>query len=127
MSDVISVMIGGAAGSALRFLVGMMLQAPGPNTASFPWPTFIVNVAGSFLLGAIVVLSANGQVFSRHQALLLGTGLCGGFTTFSTFSVETLHLMELQRLDLVAIYIVSTLVSSLAAAWLGVITVRTFI
>lgn len=123
-SDVISVMIGGAVGSALRFFVGVLLPMPTVAGTAFPWPTFVVNVAGSFALGVVVALTAGHQILSRQHALLLGTGLCGGFTTFSTFSVESIGLIDAQRLDLVALYVISTVVSTLGAAWLGAVAAR---
>lgn len=127
LRDIILVMMGGAVGSALRYLVGALWQVPSAMSqvqGSFPWPTFMVNVVGSFVLGAVAVFSQHQDVLSRHQALLLGTGLCGGFTTFSTFSVETISLIEQQRLDLVAVYITTTIITTLAAAWLGVVAAR---
>lgn len=127
LRDIILVMMGGAVGSALRYLVGALWQVPGAMSqvpGSFPWPTFIVNVVGSFVLGLVAALSTHHDVLSRNQALLLGTGLCGGFTTFSTFSVETISLIEQQRFDIVATYIIATIFSTLIAAWLGVLAAR---
>lgn len=127
LREILLVMAGGAVGSALRYLVGAMWQMPSALSqvqGSLPWPTFLVNVVGSFVLGAVAVFSQHQDVVSRHQALLLGTGLCGGFTTFSTFSVETVSLLEQQRLDLAATYIISTIITTLVAAWLGILAAR---
>jgi len=121
LRDVLFVMGGGAVGSALRYLTGMML----PSAAgTFPWPTFVVNVIGSFILGVIATAATHHDVLSRQQALLLGTGLCGGFTTFSTFSVESVALLEQHRPDLAALYVGTTLICTLGAAWLGIVAAR---
>ncbi len=120
--DVLFVMGGGAVGSALRYLAGVML----PSAAgTFPWPTFVVNVVGSFALGMIAAAATHHDVLSRQQALLLGTGLCGGFTTFSTFSVESVALFEQHRPDLAALYVGASVICSFGAAWLGVVAART--
>jgi CrcB protein len=124
LRDVLFVMGGGAVGSALRYLTGVMLPVA---AGTFPWPTFVVNVFGSFILGVIATAATHHDVLSRQQALLLGTGLCGGFTTFSTFSVESVALFEQDRLDLAALYIGLTLVCTLGAAWFGMITARSLI
>ncbi|MCW2797613.1 CrcB family protein [Nocardioides sp.] len=72
------VMAGAAVGAPLRFLIARRLDA------GLPWGTLLVNVAGSFLLGLLSALS-----LSEHTLALLGTGLCGGFTTYSAFAVQT--------------------------------------
>lgn len=82
------VFLGGGAGAVLRYLVGRWLASP-----HFPWHTLGINVAGSFALG----LLAGWHRDRLGVFALLGTGLCGGFTTFSTFSLETLLLMERGR------------------------------
>lgn len=72
------VMIGAAIGAPLRFLIARRLDA------GLPWGTLLVNVAGSFLLGLLSALSVG-----EHALALFGTGLCGGFTTYSAFAVQT--------------------------------------
>lgn len=85
------VMLGGALGSALRYGLGAWVQAlAGPG---FPWSTFLVNTSGSFLIGVVLRLSLEGGL-SAEARLFLAVGLLGGYTTFSTFSWETLTLLQ---------------------------------
>ncbi|MGB5696494.1 MAG: fluoride efflux transporter CrcB, partial [Polyangiales bacterium] len=87
------VAIGGAAGSCLRYWVSLLL---GPLTAAhaFPWATFAVNVLGSLGLGVAFVLAEDRSWFGSDLRLLLGTGLMGGFTTYSAFNLESIGLMQ---------------------------------
>ena len=121
MTEFISVVIGGAVGSGLRYL----LSAAVPTSPDgFPWATFAVNIAGSFVLGILSGLAVKSDVLSRTSLLLLGTGLCGGFTTFSALSMEGIALMEAGHLWLAASYLGGSLVGGLAAAALGIGAVR---
>ncbi|MBX6355092.1 MAG: CrcB family protein, partial [Micromonosporaceae bacterium] len=79
------VLVGGALGAPLRYLLDRAVQAR--HDSAFPWGTFAVNVAGSLLLG--LVAGVSGPAYA-----LLGTGLCGALTTYSTLSYETLRLLE---------------------------------
>jgi fluoride exporter len=115
------VAIGGAAGSALRFLLTGMLQGRAAGAAGFPTGTLVVNVAGSLLLGFILrhaVGGGDGGLGVEARALL-GAGFCGGFTTFSAFSVETLGLIEAGDWRRAALYAGLSVGLSLAAAALG--------
>lgn len=85
------VMAGGAVGAPLRYLTDLAVQRR--HRTAFPWGTLTVNVAGSLLLGALAGALSAGAGSSSVQ-LLLGTGLCGALTTYSTFSYETLRLAE---------------------------------
>ena len=88
-SAVLLVALGGAAGSVLRYLAGVAWPAD-VAAGAVPWATLGVNVLGSFVLGVVV-----GAVPAGHAArLLVGTGVCGGFTTFSTFAAEAVALAE---------------------------------
>jgi CrcB protein len=90
-STVLLVALGGAIGAALRFLSGVaVLRLTGP--AEFPLAIISVNVAGSFLMGVFVVVAAHKGL--THLSPFVMTGLLGGFTTFSAFSLETVTLME---------------------------------
>lgn len=103
--------LGGAAGSMLRYGVTLLfafLHLSG-NLA-----TFSVNVIGSFLIGILTGCCKEGTLL-----LLLTVGLCGGFTTFSTFSLQSVRLIQGGNLWEAAIYIIGTLVMCVAAAWLG--------
>src|SRR5256885_13456716 len=83
--------LGGAGGSLLRYVLGRTVQ--GMSASGFPIGTMFVNVSGCFIIGVLVRQFMNVQLSPELRALLIG-GLCGGFTTFSTFSVETLGLIE---------------------------------
>jgi CrcB protein len=98
------VMAGAAVGAPLRFLIARRLDA------RLPWGTLLVNVAGSFLLGLLSALS-----LGENTLALLGTGLCGGFTTYSAFAVQT----EQRGLRLGATYAVLTIGLALGACALG--------
>lgn len=111
-AEVALVAAGGAAGCAARYLV---TQAAQPWAAAFPWGTFGINVAGSFLLGALV-----GALPPGHAGrLLLGTGFCGGFTTFSTFSTEVVALVERGAAARAVGYAGGSVAAGVAAAALG--------
>lgn len=114
-------MIGGAVGSGLRYATGLALP---PSQGTFPWSTFTVNIIGSFILGLLVGMSLTSASLSRPMMLLLGTGLCGGFTTYSAFAVESALLVQEGHLSTVAIYIVTTLTCCAAAALAGVLAPR---
>ena len=104
-------------GAWARYAVAWLVAGRSEG-AAFPWPTFGINVVGSFLLGLFVVW------FRTHPQpvwyLLLGTGFCGGFTTFSTFSIETLELIEKDRLGLAVLYASGSVAAGLMGAMLAV-------
>ena len=113
VAPVVLVAVGGACGAVLRWSV-----APSPDAEGVPWGTLGVNLVGSFLLGAMTVLLAEA-VLSREQALALGTGLLGAFTTMSTFAVEVLRLFDGGERLLAAGYVAITLVGRPLLAWCG--------
>ena len=82
----------------------------------FPWHTFGINVVGSFVLGLVVVWCKDHPTWY----LLLGTGVCGGFTTFSTFSLETLTLLEKDRIDLATAYVIGSVVAGLLGTMVAI-------
>lgn len=108
----ILVALGGGAGALARLTLARALFAAGVQN---PWPTALVNVAGSFLLGLIVVACRDRP----GLLVLLGTGLCGGFTTFSTFGVETARLIADARYGLAAGYVMASVVGAVAGAMVG--------
>jgi fluoride exporter len=112
-----SVMLGSVLGGIARYLVSLAIQF---GTA-FPWATLFVNVTGSFIIGFYATLSGpDGRLFaSTAQRQLVMTGFCGGYTTFSTFSLETFRLLNSgdQRTGL--INIAGSVVAWLVAVWAG--------
>lgn len=120
MKELLYVFIGGGTGSILRFMVSMIWRHlslhPRFEGIIFPWPTFIVNVLGCFLIGLFYVCSDKCGL-SPELRLLLTTGLCGGFTTFSTFSYEGVMLLQHGQYTCYAIYLTLSIVCGLIAAF----------
>ena len=110
------VAVGGAVGAVARVGVGVAL----PTVAGgWPWATMTVNVSGALLLGLLLGAIRDAAVVGRWVRPMVATGIIGGFTTFSTLSVETLQLAAGGRTPLAAGYAVVTATAGLAAAWIG--------
>ncbi len=113
---VLAVLAGGMIGAPVRYLADRVIQAR--HDSVFPWGTLVINLAGSavigFLLGAQRHLGLPPAAFA-----LLGTGLCGGLTTFSTFSYETLRLLEDGAVSDAGLNVLGSLVAGVLLAWLG--------
>ena len=117
MINIALVAAGGASGSVFRYLVGVWsVRLAGAN---FPWGTLAVNVAGSFMIGFLVELVARRLNASMEMRLFLVTGVLGGFTTFSSFSLDAVSLFERGTLGLSAVYVLASLVVSIAAVFAG--------
>ncbi|WP_251092059.1 fluoride efflux transporter CrcB [Streptomyces sp. Caat 7-52] len=110
------VVAGAMAGAPLRYLTDRAVQAR--HDSLFPWGTYAVNVFGSLILGLLTGAVSAG-VAGPHLRLLLGTGLCGALTTYSTFSYETLRLTEAGAGVYAAVNVVASVVAGLAAAFAG--------
>lgn len=91
MLNILSVGLGGFIGAVCRYLIGLI---PINETTSFPIKTFVINVIGCIMIGAIAVIAAKNSSLNSHILLFIKVGLCGGFTTFSTFALETVDLMK---------------------------------
>jgi fluoride exporter len=110
------VFLGGGVGATARWGIARLATLwPMVQATAFPWATFVINVLGSFALGCFLVMFAERPGWR----LLLGTGLCGGFTTMSTFSTETLELLAKGHTATATLYMSGTLVACIAGAWLG--------
>ena len=114
--------LGGAFGSIFRYLVGIWLKRFAQY--GFPWPTFFVNIMGSLLIGMLICFFANKTSNNLHWQLLLATGLCGGFTTFSSFTLENIQLIQEGKITLALLYIAASLLFGLVAVALGMISTR---
>jgi CrcB protein len=113
---------GSAVGGAARFLLASFIQQrAGP---SFPIGTLIVNVTGSLVLGFIMRLALSTASISPEMRTMLTTGFCGGYTTFSTFSYETMMLIEEGQYARGAVYVLLSVVLSLIGVWLGIVAAR---
>jgi CrcB protein len=119
--NVLLVAAGGAIGAAARYLAGLWIAAR--LGASFPWGTFFVNVTGSFLIGIVLVL-VEGGTLPAEARLFLAVGILGGYTTFSTFSYETLQLLNGGDVVPVLLNVLGQLLIGLLAVYLGVIFAR---
>lgn len=111
------VIVGAAVGAPLRYLTDRAVQSR--HDTVFPWGTFTVNVTGCLLLG-LLTGAVTGGAASSHVQLLLGTGLCGALTTYSTFSYETLRLAEDGARFYAAANVVASVVAGLGAVFVGV-------
>lgn len=111
--NLLLIALGGAVGSVLRYLVSSL------NT-SFPWCTFTVNILGSLLIGLLVGLVSKGML-SPELKLLLVTGFCGGFTTFSTFANESFSMVKAGDILLTALYVGASVFIGVIAVWGGMI------
>lgn len=110
------VMLGGALGSALRFGVGRITPF---SYASFPWATLCVNLIGSLLIGLLAGYVHKRGPDSESLRWFLMSGFCGGFTTFSAFSLETLSLIQLEKWSLAITYILVSVLLGIGATWIG--------
>ena len=105
--------LGGFAGSVLRYLVGLLPY----GTGAFPIKTLAINVVGAFVLGLIAALTTKHVGLNPQLVLLLKVGLCGGFTTFSTFAFETSALIQTGAWPAAAAYATASVILSVAAVF----------
>lgn len=112
-----AIFLGGGTGSVLRYCVQLMLHER-IVPYSFPWATFTVNILGSFLIGLFYTLSARFNL-STEIRLLLTTGLCGGFTTFSTFSNDGLIMIKQGFYGMFFLYTLLSILLGIIAAFAG--------
>ncbi|MEU4091405.1 fluoride efflux transporter CrcB [Streptomyces sp. NPDC026673] len=110
------VVAGAVVGAPLRYLTDRAVQAR--HDTVFPWGTFVVNVVGCLVLGTLTGAVAYGAA-SHSVQLLVGTGLCGALTTYSTFSYETLRLAETGARFFAAANVVASVVAGAGAAFIG--------
>lgn len=106
--------IGGFIGSVCRYLIGLI---PVETEHNFPVKTLVINVAGAFLIGVITALAAKNKSISPQLILMLKVGICGGFTTFSTFAYETADLMKVGNTALALVYVISSMVLGVVAVF----------
>jgi fluoride exporter len=122
IKNILLVGLGGAAGSVLRFLCQKWISSI--TSLSFPLGTFLVNIAGCFLIGLFFSYATKHSYFNYNMQLLLMTGLCGGFTTFSAFTLEGMGLIREDKIGLFLLYIGGSVILGLLATWVGIKIVR---
>ena len=114
LKNILLVGLGGAAGSMLRYLFSVWFKH-----ASFPIATFLVNIIGSFIIGAVFAVALRSEAFANNWRLFLAAGICGGFTTFSAFSYESFLLFQADLWQMAVLYAVLSLIGCLLAVCLG--------
>ncbi|SHJ56040.1 fluoride efflux transporter CrcB [Aquimarina spongiae] len=117
MKQLLLVFVGGGTGSIARYLIHKYFSS---ISWSFPYGTFVANVLGSFLIGIILGLAARNTTLSQQTVLLLTTGFCGGFTTFSTFAYENHLFLRSGDFLSFAIYTIGSISVALLFVFLGV-------
>ena len=117
IKSVLLIGLGGGVGSIARYFcqkwIAENIQHP------FPWGTFTVNILGCFLIGGIYGVTEKSTMLSPQTRLLLITGLCGGFTTFSTFAFENMSLLRSGDIMYVLLYIAASVILGIAAVFAG--------
>lgn len=111
---------GGALGSVARYLAGIWML---PVSDGFPFGTLFVNVLGAFLIGIFARIAINTEA-SLLLRLALTTGFCGGFTTFSTLSAETITMIQEGRIGRAGLYVALSIILGLTATFLGLLSVK---
>lgn len=107
---------GGFIGSVLRYLVSLI---PFLHKGSMPLQTLLVNVVGAVIIGVIVKSSESYEGLSENMILFLKVGICGGFTTFSTFALESLNMMQGEKSLMSFLYIAISIVLCIAGVYIG--------
>ncbi len=106
--------LGGSIGSMMRYTAWYFFRS-----VNFPGATLFVNIMGSLAIGMLIGLSMKDVNFSNNWKLFFVTGICGGFTTFSAFSIENLQLLQTGKYTLALLYVCCSIIFGIAAAWLG--------
>ncbi|MFC4740912.1 fluoride efflux transporter CrcB [Flavobacterium ponti] len=119
IKNLILVAIGGASGSVLRYLVHWIVSKKSYST--FPYQTFLVNIIGCLLIGLLVGYLYKYNTENESLKLLLITGFCGGFTTFSAFGLENVNMIQNQNYQLALIYTSLSLILGILAVSLGIV------
>lgn len=116
MSECIIVGIGGFIGTVFRYLIGLL---PFKLNSSFPIKTLVINVVGAFAIGFITTLVAKDKSINPQIALMLKVGICGGFTTFSTFAYETTELIQNGNTILALGYVCASIILGVIAIFIA--------
>jgi len=125
MTNLLLVAAGGAIGASLRHLSG--IAAMRLMGTAFPWGTLFVNVLGSFIMGLFIAWIVKKTGVSNDMRLFVATGILGGFTTFSAFSLDVANMVERGAMGSAFIYIAASVIISLAAVFIGLWFGRSFL
>ncbi|MFV9550468.1 fluoride efflux transporter CrcB [Algibacter sp. PT7-4] len=121
MKNLILVFLGGGLGSILRYIIGKYLNNA---QTGIPYGTFVANILGSLLIGIILGLAAKNNTLTQSHTLLLATGFCGGFTTFSTFAYENHIFLKSGDFTSFAIYTIASFIIGFLAVFTGLFLVK---
>src|SRR4051794_1724655 len=119
--ELAAIFVGGFAGAVARAWLAEMLPA---DAGGWPWATFVANIAGAFLLGYFATRLQERLPLSAYKRPLLGTGLCGALTTFSTMQLELLRMLDRGSVTLAVGYAGASVVAGFGAVWLATAMVR---
>ena len=114
LKNLLLVGFGGGLGSILRYVSSLLI-----TTKIFPYATLAVNITGSFIIGIVFALSIKDAAITNNWKLFLATGICGGFTTFSAFSLENMGLLQSSKYGLAFTYIGLSIVLGIGATFFG--------
>jgi CrcB protein len=114
LKNLLLVGLGGSIGSMARYAVSLLIRSK-----SFPYATLSVNIIGSFIIGVVFAMSIKETGLSNNWRLFLATGICGGFTTFSAFSLENMELLQNGKIGMALSYIIFSILLGVIATFLG--------
>ncbi len=114
IKNILLIGLGGGIGSMCRYWVSLLLL-----NKSFPVATLLINISGSFIIGLVAAYALKNEWFAANWKLFLATGICGGFTTFSAFSLENLQLLQQGKYLWALLYIAASIVLGLLATFFG--------
>ena len=122
LRNILIVGTGGFIGSVMRYLLQVFIEKGAATT--FPWGTFVANIAGSFIIGVVFALAEKGNLMNSEWRIFLAVGVCGGFTTFSSFAYNNLTMLKENSFGQLFLNVGGSLFFGILAVYLGIILVR---
>ena len=114
IKNLLLVGLGGSIGSMVRYAASFLIRSK-----LFPYATLSVNITGSFIIGLVFAMSLKEEGLSNNWKIFLATGICGGFTTFSAFSLENMGLLQTGKIGMAVTYILLSIILGILATFLG--------